>query len=87
MRSPLMAYCARSGFFSLLNTAVIDGAPRYTAVISSTEIKSEVAAASFIRYFKGNHLVLINLSETSADKMADLVIHGKVGEVLSQIKI
>lgn len=57
-----------------------------TLIIAGTSLVV-YPAASFIRYFKGNHLVLINLSETSADKMADLVIHGKVGEVLSQIKI
>ena len=57
-----------------------------TLIIAGTSLVV-YPAASFIRYFKGNHLVLINLSETSADKTADLVIHGKVGEVLSQIKI
>ena len=42
-------------------------------------------AASFVRYFSGKHFVLINLAKTPADGMADLVIHGKVGEVLSKI--
>jgi len=42
-------------------------------------------AAGLIRYFAGDHLVLINRDETPADRYADLVIHGKVGEVLSQI--
>ena len=43
-------------------------------------------AAGLIRYFSGKHLVLINLSPTDADRLAELVIRGKVGEVLSQIK-
>ena len=42
-------------------------------------------ASSSIDYFNGKYLVLINLSQTSADRLADLVIHAKVGEVLSQI--
>ena len=44
-------------------------------------------AAGFIRYFRGNNFVLINKAPTPADAMANLVIHGKVGEVLSQIKV
>lgn len=44
-------------------------------------------AAGFIRYFSGKHFVLINKAPTPADNMADLVIRGKVGEVLSEIKV
>ena len=44
-------------------------------------------AAGFIRYFGGKYFVLINLNKTSADGMADLVIHEKVGEVLSNISV
>ena len=44
-------------------------------------------AAGLIRYFKGNHLVLINKSETQADSMADLVIHDSIGKVLGAITI
>ena len=44
-------------------------------------------AAGFIRYFRGKHFVLINRDPTPADSMADLVIHGKVGEVLSKIEV
>ena len=42
-------------------------------------------AAGLINYYRGHKLVLINLSETPADSMADLVIHGKIGEVLGQL--
>lgn len=42
-------------------------------------------AAGFIRAFSGNHLVLINRDPTPSDSIADLVIHGKIGEVLSRI--
>ena len=44
-------------------------------------------AAGFIRYFNGKHFVLINLAKTSADSSATLVIHDKVGKVLSEIEV
>lgn len=44
-------------------------------------------AAGFIRYFRGKHFVLINLSATQADNMATLAIHDKVGKVLSEIEV
>lgn len=44
-------------------------------------------AAGFIRYFCGKHFVLINRDPTPADSMADLVIHDKVGKVLSAINV
>lgn len=44
-------------------------------------------AASFVQYFRGRHLVLINKSVTSMDGAAELVIHDSIGKVLSQIKL
>lgn len=44
-------------------------------------------AAGFIKYFGGEHFVLINRDKTPADNWADLVIHGNVGEVLSKIEV
>lgn len=44
-------------------------------------------AAGFIRYFNGKYFVLINQDATPADKTADLVIHDKVGEILSEIEV
>lgn len=44
-------------------------------------------AAGLIRYFQGDHIVLINKSSTPADNSADLVISGSIGEVLSQVKL
>ena len=41
-------------------------------------------AAGFIRYFKGEKLVLINRSETGMDQQADLVIRQPIGEVLEE---
>ena len=42
-------------------------------------------AAGLINYYRGNKLVLVNLSATPYDDRADLVIHEKIGEVFSQI--
>ncbi|MGI6003356.1 MAG: NAD-dependent protein deacylase [Lachnospiraceae bacterium] len=39
-------------------------------------------AAGFINYYKGGKLALINMSSTPYDKVANLVIHEKIGEVL-----
>ncbi len=43
-------------------------------------------AAGFIRYFKGKNVVLINRDATEMDERFGFIIHGKVGEILSQIK-
>lgn len=42
-------------------------------------------AAGLINYFRGKNLVLINKSETPADKYASLAIHQACGEVLDKI--
>ena len=57
-----------------------------TLLIGGTSLQVYPAAA-LIRYFRGDHLVLINQSATQADKEADLVISGRIGEVLSQVEI
>lgn len=41
-------------------------------------------AAGLIDYYRGNKLVLINKSVTSRDSQADLMIDGKIGEVLGE---
>lgn len=43
-------------------------------------------AAGLVQYFQGKHLVLINKTPTPMDKVADVVIHGAVGKVLSQLE-
>jgi NAD-dependent deacetylase len=41
-------------------------------------------AAGMIDYFRGDHLVLINKTETPYDRRADLVIHDSLGRVLTE---
>lgn len=43
-------------------------------------------AAGLVRYFRGKHIVLINRDSTPLDQECDLVIHDKVGQVLSSLK-
>ena len=42
-------------------------------------------AAGLIHYFRGKNIVLINMSATSADGNADLVIREPIGEVFSEV--
>ncbi len=44
-------------------------------------------AAGFLDFYNGNNLVVINLDNTSYHSKAALTINGKIGEVLSQIKL
>lgn len=41
-------------------------------------------AASFVRYFRGKYLVMINKSETGFDGNADLVIRDSIGQVFEK---
>ena len=56
-----------------------------TLIISGTSL-TVYPAAGMINYFNGSNLVLINRDPTPADSYADLVIHGKAGEVFEKIK-
>ena len=42
-------------------------------------------AAGLIGYYRGDKLVLVNKSETPADRRANLVIHAPIGQVFSQL--
>jgi NAD-dependent deacetylase len=44
-------------------------------------------AAGLLNYYRGDKLVLINKDATSFDKRASLLIHGKIGEILSAVKV
>ena len=72
-----------------LDGDVIDGAVRAiqnadTLIVGGTTL-IVYPAAGLIRYFHGRHLVLINMTATSADGMAELVIREKIGEVFRQV--
>ncbi len=42
-------------------------------------------AASFVRYFRGKYIVIINKTETDYDSNADLVIRDNIGEVFEKV--
>lgn len=44
-------------------------------------------AAGLIDYYRGHKLILINKDSTPFDSRADLLIHGKIGEVFGQISL
>lgn len=53
-----------------------------TLIVGGTSL-SVYPAAGLIRYFHGNHLILINQTPTPYDHHADLVIHGRIGEIFA----
>lgn len=74
-----------------LDSATVNGAIRAIAdadmlIIGGTSL-IVYPAASFIDYFRGKYLIVINKSETGRAVHTDLTIHAPIGEVLSQIKV
>ena len=74
-----------------LNNQDIEDAIEYiseadTLIIGGTSLVV-YPAAGLIRYFRGRHLVVINMSPTQSDREADLLITDKIGAVLDQIHV
>ncbi|MDR2956999.1 MAG: NAD-dependent protein deacylase [Coriobacteriales bacterium] len=72
-----------------LESSVVDAA---VTVIKAAELMiiggtslAVYPAAGLIRYFNGQHLVLINKSPTAFDQEADLVINAAIGELLDAV--
>ena len=42
-------------------------------------------AASFVRYFCGKYLIIINKTETDYDKRADLIVRENIGEFFENV--
>lgn len=57
-----------------------------TLIVAGTSLTVE-PAASFLDYFKGRELVIINREETPSDSRATLVLHEEVAEVMAALKI
>ena len=55
-----------------------------TLIIAGTSL-SVYPAAGFVRYFRGKHSILINRDATPYDDECEVVLHEKVGEVLSKL--
>ena len=74
-----------------LDARVTDAAVRAiasadTLIIGGTSL-IVYPAASYINYFRGKNLVVINKSDTARSVNATLVINDPIGEVLGQIKV
>lgn len=72
-----------------LDDAIVSEAVHYirhadVLIIGGTSL-NVYPAAGLINYYRGNKLVLVNLSRTPYDSQADLVINEKIGEVFSQL--
>ena len=70
----------------VLNASIRAIAQADTLIIGGTSL-AVYPAAGLVRYFEGEHLVLINLSPTPMDHQADLLIREKIGEVFSKIEL
>jgi len=57
-----------------------------TLIVAGTSL-TVYPAAGLIRYFKGKHLILINRDATPMDGLATMIIHDKVGQVLSRLQV
>lgn len=44
-------------------------------------------AAGLVRYFRGDHLVIMNMQETASDHAADLIFREKIGTVLGAVEV
>ena len=55
-------------------------------IVAGTSLTVE-PASSLVRFFNGNHFVIINNTKTKYDMFAELVINKPLGEVFSKLKI
>lgn len=69
-----------------IENAVLEISKADTLIIGGTSLVV-YPAAGLVRYFGGKHLVVINKSEISADKDAELVINDSIGKVFEGIEI
>ena len=72
-----------------LNDRVVEGALEAISqadllLVAGTSL-TVYPSAGFLRYYRGNRLVLINRDPTPYDDRADLVIHDSLGKVLSRL--
>ena len=73
-----------------LDDAVVEASIRYIRkadllIVGGTSLMV-YPAASLTQYFQGDTLALINLSSTPVDRQANIVVHGRIGEVLGECR-
>jgi len=72
-----------------LNQKTMEAAVEYirnadVLIIGGTSL-AVYPAAGLIDYYQGNKLVVVNKTSTPRDRMADLLVQGKIGEIFSQL--
>lgn len=74
-----------------LDDAVMEGAliaiSRADLLIVGGTSLAVYPAAGLINYYRGDRLVLINKTPTPYDSRANLILTGKIGEILSRIRV
>lgn len=71
---------------SILSRTVAHIAKADMLIIGGTSL-AVYPAAGLIDYFEGKYLVVVNMAPTPRDQHADILVHGKIGEVFSKIKV
>ena len=66
-----------------INSSIEDISAADVLIIGGTSL-AVYPAAGFVRYFRGDKLIVINKGETGMDRAADLVIRDPIGEVLGE---
>lgn len=70
---------------NVIERAVSAIASAETMIIGGTSLAVQ-PAASFVRYFSGKHLVIINKETTPYDSMAQIVFHDALADVFSRVE-
>lgn len=55
-----------------------------TLIVAGTSL-NVFPAAGLLQYFRGENIVMVNLTYTNEDMRADLIIRGRVGEILGAV--
>lgn len=71
---------------SLISRAADEVQKADTLLVMGCTLKSSLAG-TFLRYFRGRNLVLLNEKEHFADSMADFVIYGKPMDIMKDLVI
>ena len=70
---------------NIFNQALIAVNKSDLMIVAGTSL-TVYPASSFVSFFKGKHLVIINNDATDYDKIANLVIHDRIGNVFKKLK-
>ncbi|MBQ4109530.1 MAG: NAD-dependent protein deacylase [Clostridia bacterium] len=81
---PKVVLYSESLYDGVAESAILHIANADMLIVGGTSL-AVYPAASFVRYFKGKYIVMINKSETEYDGNADLIIRENIGEVFRKV--